>query len=113
MPPTTVPLPHRGRGEGQARSAWRGEGIARVSGLYSAYTTGRGRAAGRQLPPHQQIIWRDLLSASIPPGAAPRSELTVRGLILGAAITFVFTAANVFFGLKAGLTFTSSIPAAV
>ena len=45
--------------------------------------------------------------------AAPRRELTLRGLILGAAITVVFTAANVYFGLKAGLTFSSSIPATV
>jgi putative OPT family oligopeptide transporter len=45
--------------------------------------------------------------------AAPRKELTLRGLILGAALTLVFTAANVYFGLKAGLTFASSIPAAV
>ena len=45
--------------------------------------------------------------------AAPRRELTVRGLILGALVTVVFTAANVYFGLKAGLTFSSSIPATV
>ena len=42
-----------------------------------------------------------------------RVELTVRGVLLGVLITVVFTAANVFFGLKAGLTFASSIPAAV
>ena len=42
-----------------------------------------------------------------------RKELTARGLILGAALTFVFTAANVYLGLKVGLTFASSIPAAV
>lgn len=42
-----------------------------------------------------------------------RLELTVRGLVLGAAITLVFTAANVYLGLKVGLTFASSIPAAV
>ncbi|GLQ96250.1 OPT family oligopeptide transporter [Dyella mobilis] len=46
-------------------------------------------------------------------GAAPRAELTIRGLIIGIVITLVFTAANVFFGLKAGLTFATSIPAAV
>jgi putative OPT family oligopeptide transporter len=40
-------------------------------------------------------------------------ELTVRGLVLGALITVVFTAANVYLGLKVGLTFASSIPAAV
>ena len=40
-------------------------------------------------------------------------ELTVRGLVLGALLTFVFTAANVYLGLKVGLTFASSIPAAV
>jgi putative OPT family oligopeptide transporter len=42
-----------------------------------------------------------------------RAELTMRGLILGVLITLVFTAANVYFGLKAGLTFATSIPAAV
>src|SRR5579863_624641 len=42
-----------------------------------------------------------------------RSELTLRGLILGCAITLVFTAANVYLGLKVGLTFASTIPAAV
>ena len=47
------------------------------------------------------------------PTAPSRAELTVRGLILGVLITLVFTAANVYFGLKAGLTFASSIPAAV
>jgi putative OPT family oligopeptide transporter len=41
------------------------------------------------------------------------AELTVRGLVLGILITLVFTAANVYFGLKSGLTFATSIPAAV
>jgi putative OPT family oligopeptide transporter len=45
--------------------------------------------------------------------AAPRAELTARGIVIGIVITVVFTAANVFFGLKAGLTFSTSIPAAV
>ena len=40
-------------------------------------------------------------------------ELTLRGLILGVLITFIFTAANVYLGLKVGLTFATSIPAAV
>jgi putative OPT family oligopeptide transporter len=40
-------------------------------------------------------------------------ELTLRGLILGVLLTLVFTAANVYLGLKVGLTFASSIPAAV
>ena len=43
----------------------------------------------------------------------PPKELTIRGLILGALITTIFTAANVYLGLKVGLTFASSIPAAV
>ena len=45
--------------------------------------------------------------------ASDTRELTVRGVILGIVITLVFTAANVYFGLKAGLTFATSIPAAV
>ncbi len=51
---------------------------------------------------------------AVPPiNDAPRKEFTVRGLVIGVLITVVFTAANVFFGLKAGLTFATSIPAAV
>ena len=42
-----------------------------------------------------------------------RKELTVRGIIIGTIITLVFTAANVYAGLKAALTFSTSIPAAV
>ncbi|GAA4713649.1 oligopeptide transporter, OPT family [Sphingomonas lutea] len=41
------------------------------------------------------------------------NELTLRGIVLGALITLVFTAANVYLGLRAGLTFATSIPAAV
>lgn len=40
-------------------------------------------------------------------------ELTIRSVILGGLITLLFTAANVYLGLKAGLTFATSIPAAV
>jgi len=40
-------------------------------------------------------------------------ELTIRGLLLGVLITVGFTAANVYLGLKVGLTIASSIPAAV
>jgi putative OPT family oligopeptide transporter len=46
------------------------------------------------------------------PGA-PLRELTLRGVILGAVITLLFTAANVYLGLKLGITFATSIPAAV
>ena len=40
-------------------------------------------------------------------------ELTLRGMLLGALITVIFTASNVYLGLKVGLTFSSSIPAAI
>jgi putative OPT family oligopeptide transporter len=40
-------------------------------------------------------------------------ELTFRGMFLGMLITIIFTASNVYLGLKVGLTFSSSIPAAV
>ena len=45
--------------------------------------------------------------------ALDRKELTLRGVLLGIAITAVFTAANVYLGLKVGLTFSTAIPAAV
>ncbi|EPY8037147.1 OPT family oligopeptide transporter [Campylobacter coli] len=40
-------------------------------------------------------------------------ELTLRGLLLGSILTIIFTASNVYLGLKVGLTFSSSIPAVV
>ena len=48
-----------------------------------------------------------------PDPARSPAELTVRGILLGGVITLLFTAANVYLGLKVGLTFATSIPAAV
>jgi putative OPT family oligopeptide transporter len=42
-----------------------------------------------------------------------RRELTWRAILLGGALTFLFTAANVYFGLRVGLTFSTALPAAV
>jgi len=52
-------------------------------------------------------------TASAASGAPKRIEMTLRALILGALLGVVFTAANVYLGLKVGLTFASAIPAAV
>ncbi len=41
------------------------------------------------------------------------TELTLRGLVLGSLIAMVFTAANIYLGLKVAITIASSIPAAV
>jgi len=70
------------------------------------------RASGRVLQ-YFGVFQQDPPVASQDKIAQPRTELTLRGLILGVIITVLFTAANVFFGLKAGLTFATSIPAAV
>ena len=43
----------------------------------------------------------------------PLRELTLRAIVLGGLLTFLFTAANVYFGLRVGLTFSTAIPAAV
>ena len=48
-----------------------------------------------------------------PRDSASDKELTWRGLALGAALTLLFTAANVYLGLKLGITFATSLPAAV
>lgn len=40
-------------------------------------------------------------------------ELTFRGILLGCFITLLFTAANLYLGLRVGLTIATSIPAAV
>ncbi|RYD39692.1 MAG: oligopeptide transporter, OPT family, partial [Sphingomonadales bacterium] len=45
--------------------------------------------------------------------AARGRELTLRAVLLGGILTLMFTAANVYLGLKVGLTFATSIPAAV
>jgi len=45
--------------------------------------------------------------------AHPYRELTFRAVIIGGLITLIFTAANAYLGLKVGLTFATSIPAAV
>lgn len=45
--------------------------------------------------------------------SAPVREMTLRAIVLGGALTFVFAAANVYFGLRVGLTFSTAIPAAV
>ena len=48
--------------------------------------------------------------ASVP---TSNRELTLRAIVLGGLLTFLFTAANVYFGLRVGLTFSTAIPAAV
>ena len=48
-----------------------------------------------------------------PRDSASDKELTWRGLALGTALTLLFTAANVYLGLKLGITFATSLPAAV
>ncbi len=53
------------------------------------------------------------MSGSTAPPAPGVRELTIRGVVIGGLITLVFTAANVYLGLKVGLTFATSIPAAV
>src|SRR5215212_5259105 len=45
--------------------------------------------------------------------ATTTRELTIRSVVLGGLITLIFTAANVYLGLKVGLTFATAIPAAV
>ena len=56
---------------------------------------------------HNQVL------ATEPSNGLPQRELTWRGILLGGLITLLFTAANVYLGLKVGITFATSIPAAV
>jgi len=53
------------------------------------------------------------MSVTAPDRPTGLRELTIRGVILGGVITLVFTAANVYLGLKVGLPFATAIPAAV
>jgi putative OPT family oligopeptide transporter len=54
-----------------------------------------------------------MATVSMAGNPAEPKEITARGIILGVVITLVFTAAQVYLGLKVGLTFATSIPAAV
>ena len=51
--------------------------------------------------------------ASVPQATGNKRELTLRAIVLGAILTVLFTAANAYFGLRVGLTFSTAIPAAV
>src|SRR5258706_2088345 len=76
----------------------------------------RGRSAScwcRRTFRHDERHLRGDAMSATEDRARSSAELTMRGLLLGAAITLLFTAANVYLGLKVGLTFASSIPAAV
>jgi putative OPT family oligopeptide transporter len=53
------------------------------------------------------------LPDSTPKNTKPMAEFTLQAVLLGIAIGIVMTAANVYLGLKAGMTVSASIPAAV
>jgi putative OPT family oligopeptide transporter len=53
------------------------------------------------------------MNAGPPSTPSMPREITARGVVLGVLITLVFTAAQVYLGLRVGLTFATSIPAAV
>lgn len=55
----------------------------------------------------------DTASLTSSPRERTLRELTLRSVVIGGLITLVFTAANVYLGLRVGLTFATSIPAAV
>ena len=56
------------------------------------------------------LLMNESQSSTRPAG---QRELTLRSILLGGILTFLFTAANVYFGLRVGLTFSTAIPAAV
>ena len=51
--------------------------------------------------------------AQLPTSSSDRPELTLRAIALGLILSVVMGAANVYVGLKAGMTVSASIPAAV
>src|SRR4029077_11726579 len=95
----TRPHPHRGGGPGGGRGARapRRECATDAGGVLLSQTAHHCAGGG----------------AARPMKTESRAELTLRGIVLGVVLTVVFTAANVYFGLKAGLTFSTSIPAVV
>src|SRR5437764_5858220 len=80
-------------------------------------TAGGRRSAAtrrRRRPAPASISRENRMASRAATGAGGMiKELTLRGVILGALITVIFTAANVYLGLKIGIPFATSIPAAV
>jgi len=52
-------------------------------------------------------------TSAAPVNAIPRKEITIRVVVLGLLLAVVMGAANVYVGLRAGMTVSASIPAAV
>ena len=52
-------------------------------------------------------------TSDVPEGATVRRELTIPAIVLGLVLSVVMGAANVYLGLRAGMTVSASIPAAV
>ena len=71
------------------------------------------RCLSRCYPACGKKLTTRVLTMSQSPATSSIKELTIRGIIIGGIITVVFTAANVYLGLKVGITFATSSPAAV
>ena len=131
--PDRAPTPRRPRSRARraARSARRARRAARSRRRRRCPAQPVRRAAVRHAqsplqergPPSERIVERCAYAgpcAHVDPPRPPRrtarsapdAELP-RGILLGGLITLLFTAANVYLGLKVGLTFATSIPAAV
>ena len=107
-------------GLGDARPSWSSGSPTRRAGR-SRPTDARASNAGSPRGPTTKVI------AGLADTASTRyrgdgmtttrsttlRELTIRSVVLGGLITLIFTAANVYLGLKVGLTFATAIPAAV
>ncbi len=64
--------------------------------------------------PKSEPVGRPESPASLPPGTAPRPlEITVRVIVVGLLLSAIMGAANVYLGLRVGMTVSASIPAAV
>ena len=71
-----------------------------------------GSAKPRSTAPQSGVTGPNATETA-PVRTSPVREFTLRAVILGGIITLIFTAANVYLGLRVGLTFATSIPAAV
>ncbi len=71
--------------------------------------------ANNQKPQAAESVSSTSSAAQIPVQTSPisRKELTLRVIVLGILLSVVMGAANVYVGLKAGMTVSASIPAAV
>jgi putative OPT family oligopeptide transporter len=110
-------FPHNGLGEKVLRPALYSRRAPTIAERFCFESAGIGFKEPVNFAPRQAsrspLKVRIMKSLDTNEGRKSTRELTLRAVFLGAILSIVMGAANVYLGLRAGMTVTASIPAAV